>query len=481
MLARLRPYILLFLALTVVYHANFRPVDSSDSLPGSLIPFALILDHSIHLDRFVPWLRGHVWYTPFVTRKARGHYFSSYPIGGPLLVSPLYLPIAFIGLRDWDTASLVMFARIAEKFAATTVTALSAVLFLLLLKRITSTPWAWCLTLVYALATETWSVSSQALWQHGPGELAIIGCFYCLERWTEDRSRNGWLWLAGACVGASFVIRPTNLALLPAVFVGLLFARASLAQHVRLLAAPLLGGLLIASYNLYVFQQLSGGYATAVLKGSIWPGLLGLYLSPSRGLLIYTPVALFALCAFLPSVAPARRKFSLLVVTSVAFIILESLVISRSVMWWGGYCWGPRLLSELVPPLIILMALGVSWIDRPWPRRAFAVLALYSVLIQAVGVFFYPNGHWDGTPEGVDAKNGRLWNWRDNPIGRTVSGGVYWEPYSIVGAAVTGGLAAAQLRMHELNVNPYEQAAPASDKPDTDKPGKVLRANPGLP
>jgi hypothetical protein len=159
----------------------------------------------------------------------------------------------------------------------------------------------------------------------------------------------------------------------------------------------------------------------------------------------------------------ARRKHKLLLVTAVVFIILESLLISRSVMWWGGYCWGPRLLTELVPPLIILMALGVPWIDRPWPRRVFAVLALYSVLIQAIGVFFYPNGHWDGTPEGVDAAHGRLWNWRDNPIARTVSGGVYWEPYAIVSAAVTRGLPAARLRMRELNVNPYEQAKPAAD------------------
>ena len=55
----------------------------------------------------------------YVIHEAHGHYFSRYPIGGPLLVSPLYFPFAFIGLRDWDPGSLVMFARIAEKFTAT--------------------------------------------------------------------------------------------------------------------------------------------------------------------------------------------------------------------------------------------------------------------------------------------------------------------------------------------------------------------------
>ncbi len=475
MLLRLRPYILLFLGLTVVYHVNLRPVDSGDSLPAYLTPLAVVLDHTVHLDRFVPWLRANVWYTPSVIHQANGHYFSSYPIGGPLLVTPLYLPLAFTNLIHWDPASLVMFARIAEKFVATAVAALSAVLLLLLLKRITTRPWAWCLTLVYALATETWSISSQALWQHGPGELAIVGCFYGLERWTEDRAHNGWLWLCGACVAAAFIIRPTNLPLLPAVLVGLWFVKAPLSQRLRAwartLAIPLAAGLLLASYNLYVFQHISGGYAVAVIQGSILPGLAGLFVSPGRGLLIYTPVALFALAAFLPRAPAARRQHSPLMITAVAFIILESLVISRSIIWWGGYCWGPRLLTELIPPLMVLMAIGVQAIDRPWPRRAFAVLAVYSILIQAVGVFFYPNGHWDAIPQPVDAANGRLWNWRDNPIARTVRGGLYWQPYAILGAAITGGIPAARLRMRELNVNPYEQA----------EPGKISRAGRGLP
>ncbi len=475
MLARLRPYVLLFLGLTVVYHANLRPVDSGDSLPAYLTPLAVVLDHTVHLDRFVPWLRANVWYTPSVIHQANGHSFSSYPIGGPLLVTPLYLPLAFTNLSHWDPASLVMFARIAEKFVATAVAALSAVLLLLLLKRITTTPWAWCLTLVYALATETWSISSQALWQHGPGELAIVGCFYCLERWIEDRACNRWLWICGACVAAALIIRPTNLVLLPAVLVGLWFVKAPLAKRLRAwartLAIPLAGGVVLASYNWYVFQRLSGGYAMTVLHGSVLPGLAGLFVSPGRGLLIYTPVALFALYAFSPSASVARRQHNPLVITAVVFIILESLVTSRSIIWWGGYCWGPRLLTELIPPLVVLMAIGVPAIDRPWPRRAFAVLAMYSVLIQAVGVFFYPNGHWDAIPQPVDAANGRLWNWRDNPIARTVRGGLYWQPYAILGAAITGGIPAARLRMRELNVNPYEQA----------EPGKISRAGRGLP
>jgi hypothetical protein len=470
MLARLRSYILLFVALTVIYHANLRPVDASDTLPGSLIPFAVVLDHSVTLDRFVPWLRAHVPYARTVTFHAHDHYFSAYPIGGPLFVSPLYLPLALVGrFRDWDPGSLVMFARIAEKFTATAIAALSAVVLLLLLKRITTTPWAWFLTLVYALGTETWSISSQALWQHGPGELAIIGCLLCLDRWSDNRARNGSLWLSGACAAAAFIIRPSNIVLLPALLAALLLAQATIEQRIRVFArvftVPLCAGLLLLGYNLYVFHSIAGAYPVAALYGYMLPGLAGLFLSPGRGLLIYTPIALFAVCAFLPGAGAARRQHSPLVAAAGVFIVLDSLVVSRWSVWWGGYCWGPRLLTELVPPLIVLMAVGVPWMEhsglRAWPRRAFAVLALYSVLIQAVGVFFYPKGQWDGTPHSVDAAPARLWDWRDNPIARTILAGPTWEPYAIVGAALTGGIPAAQRRMRELNANPYDESAPA--------------------
>lgn len=474
MFRRLRPYLLLFVALNIIYHANLRPVDSSDSLPASLIPFSVLLDHSITLDRFVPWLRGHVWYTPSVTHAAHAHYFSAYPIGGPLLVSPLYFPAAFLGLREWDTESLVVLARITEKFAASVVAALSAVLLLLLLERITSTHWAWVLTLVYALATETWSISSQALWQHGPGNLAIIGSFLCLELWSENRARARWLWLCGVCIAIAFAARPTSLVLVPALAVALLFARATLWDQIRMLTAPVVGGLLLAGYNWYVFDRLSGGYAVGLLRGSVFEGLAGIFVSPGRGLLFYTPIAIFALAAFAPAASGLRQKHTALFAAAIAFIIVDSYSLGVAVIWWGGYCWGPRMLTELAPPLVVLMALGVPAIDRPWPRRVFATLALYSMLTQAVGVFFYPNGHWDGLPDPVDDVHGRLWDWRDNPIARTIKGGLYWQPYSIVSVALTGGIPAAARRMDELKVNPFEQAQPVT-------PGKAPRADRGLP
>src|SRR5271170_2773830 len=91
-----RPYVLLFVLLSIVYHSNLRSVASGDSLPASLIPFSILLDGSIALDRFGPYMSQHVWYSSEVLHQTGGHWFSRFPIAGPALVTPLYFPVALV-------------------------------------------------------------------------------------------------------------------------------------------------------------------------------------------------------------------------------------------------------------------------------------------------------------------------------------------------------------------------------------------------
>jgi hypothetical protein len=102
-----------------------------------------------------------------------------------------------------------------------------------------------------------------------------------------------------------------------------------------------------------------------------------------------------------------------------------------------------------------LIAIGFPVITRRGLRPAFAAVAVYCCFIQAIGVFCYPKGRWDGFPVSVNDDPGRLWNWRDNPVSRTAHGGIAWEPYSIMSAAATGGLPAAARKLQELGINAF--------------------------
>ena len=452
---RARPYVLLFVLLSVVYHSNLRPVASGDSLAASLIPFSILFDGSITLDRFGPYMSEHVWYASAVLRKKGRHWYSLYPIAGPALATPIYFPIACVPwIAKQPPQTLIAIARIAEKVVAVMLASAAAIGLLFLLRRLTSGRAAWMLTLLFAFGTGNWSTSSQALWQHTFGQLAIIGCLYSIERWYASDLEARWYWLAGIFAACALVIRPTNLVLLPTLALVLWRRPARLVHYVRVFTPPVLAAALIATYNFAVFHSFAGGYPVQ-LDGRFFDGILGLLLSPGRGLFIYTPVAIFALAALAPRSRESRESHRLVVTAAGVFSVLHVALLSIWPVWWGGYCWGPRLLTEILAPVMILIAVGLPAIRSRGLKWAFAGTAVYCCLIQALGVYEYPKGRWDRLPVSVDIDPGRLWNWVDNPVIRTAEGGFAWEPYSVVSAVATGGWPAGEKKLQELGINPY--------------------------
>jgi hypothetical protein len=446
-----RAYVLLFLGLSLLYHSNLRPIASGDSLPAALIPFSILLDGSITLDRFGSYLDEHVGYEASVIRKKAGHWYSGYPIAGPVLATPLYLP-AVVFARHWPAGSLVAFARVYEKAVAVALAAGSALALLFLLRRIAPEA-AWLVTLLFAVGTGNWSTSSQALWPHTFGVPAIIGCFCAIERFSSPGPQAKWQWWAGIFAGCALAIRPTNAALLPALAVALLLQKAPLAGFLRVFGCPLVAVAGVAAYNLTLFQSPFGRYPTD-LNARALSAAAGIIAGPGRGLLIYMPVAIFAFRAFVPRVGDSRRKHQPLVAAASVFALFHIAFVALYPIWWGGYCWGPRLLTEILPSIMVLTVIGTPALTGGL-KWAFAAAALYGCFIQAVGAYCYPKGHWDHLPVSVDSQPSRLWNWADNPIGRTLEGGIAWEPYAIVGAGLRGGVPLAAQELQRLGINAY--------------------------
>jgi hypothetical protein len=242
------------------------------------------------------------------------------------------------------------------------------------------------------------------------------------------------------------MVRPANAAFALALAAALLIARAPIANYLRVFVPVAAAGAALAAYNLRVFGVFHGGHPLW-FHGAFLPGLAGLLFSPGRGLLIYTPVLVFA--------AAVRGRPSPLLTACLVFSALHLAIVAKWAMWWGGYCWGPRLLSELAAPLIVMTALATPRLASRPVRAAFATLALYSFLVQALGVYVYPRGRWDHTPVPVDHVPSRLWDWRDNPIARTLRADPAWEPFAVVRAYLEGGAPAARRRLNELGIRPY--------------------------
>jgi len=183
-----------------------------------------------------------------------------------------------------------------------------------------------------------------------------------------------------------------------------------------------------------MFGRLSGGYSSS-LTGNLLAGLAGLLFSPSRGLLVYSPVLLF----LAPAVWLWRRARRGRVVGACAlFAAAHVLVHAVWPIWWGGDCFGPRLLAETLPGLVLLLVPLLEWLERiRLARVAFIALAAFSVFVQFVGAFCYPKGDWHARPVSVSHHLERLWDWRDNPIRRDLSAGVELKGYAVLAELVT--------------------------------------------
>jgi hypothetical protein len=121
-----------------------------------------------------------------------------------------------------------------EKLAAALITALAMVFLFLAASRVTDPAWAATVAIVCAFGTSSFSISAQALWQHGAGQLFLSLFLYLVVASAGSERRLAW---AGLALGAAAAARATNL------LVGLPLAALLLVRHPR---AGLRFGLLAA-------------------------------------------------------------------------------------------------------------------------------------------------------------------------------------------------------------------------------------------
>ena len=212
------------------------------------------------------------------------------------------------------------------------------------------------------------------------------------------------------------VNRPTN------ALIALPLAAVVFAKHRRSIPAFLgLAAIPIALRAIYAWaywgSPLSLAQADPVpdvanFGGNPFVGLAGLLVSPSRGLLVFSPIFLFAVSAIGP--AWRRRKAEPLPIALGAGALGLLLVSAKWTIWWGGHTFGYRLLIEALPALVVLLAL--AWEERirsrPARRSAFLACLAWSVFVQALGAWLQPTGF----NQRMDRDQAIVWSVRESEI-----------------------------------------------------------------
>jgi hypothetical protein len=240
--------------------------------------------------------------------------------------------------------------------------------------------------------------------------LAKCGTFlpdYYMTRWFEKPSRYLCIALLGAGMFGAVVMLTLR---------ALMSRRmASDAENQALRRSTRRAAVLSAFGVLVVALILGKGITEVDLENTITAGY-GLLLSPSRGLIVFSPFLVIAGIASLGILA--RKQWSPLSWLCFVWLVVHTLMLARPHRWYGGHCYGPRLFTEALPAVILLTFLAWRSFESlgKKTRRAFAIsmsfLMLVSVFINTYqGVYNRHTTAWNTSPN-IDSFPENLFDWR---------------------------------------------------------------------
>jgi hypothetical protein len=317
-----------------------------------------------------------------------GRYYAQYGLGQSLLALPLYLlGRTAYALTGWGTG----------EFAARVGVMLLNPIILALLG---GTVYALCRALGYrrgvagamalsvGVASPLW-VYSKTFFSEPLLALGLTLAALLAHRGTRGKG-GGTPWLlSGMVLGGAILVKPIAVVVVPAYLLFAAWGPTGRRRRVLLLSLPVIVGIGgVAGYNVVRFgSPLDTGYRTAAWDVPPWVGLVGLLVSPGKGLVGYCPTVIAGVAGLIPLSRREPRTAGLMAGSSALYLGAH---VSYN-HWHGGGAWGPRLIMPIVPLLVLPLA---EWLQRPPRRRALqfglVVLIALSLTVQLPAILVHP-------------------------------------------------------------------------------------------
>jgi hypothetical protein len=406
---------LLLLTLFIFTLALISPVTyaSADS-HFSLIVSQSILEHgTIRLDAYYEVAPALFDAFDYQVDMQNGHWFYNYPTGSSLFSLP-FVGIALLAGSDMLVVSdNHMWQNI---LSALIVAAVFLAIYRIARSYLTLGP-SLAITVVTMLGSTLISTLSTALWNLGFAVLFVSLALGLVARYDSGRSRTVHPYYLGLFLFAAYLTRPSTV-----FFILIVLIYLAVKDSRSLLRAGAVSLILLILY--LVFSRVTyGSWLSSYYSAGSWlnlsgylPALYGVLLSPSRGILIYSPFLLLVVGGIL--LYARRGQQRLLFWLCALWVGLQILSVSATRMWWGGYSYGPRLLTDAIPGLVLMSA--VLWqalaprLSKGQRRLLFVVyffLGLIALLINSyVGLFNVKTPLWNAYPS-IDQYTEYLYDW----------------------------------------------------------------------
>ncbi|MEY4684268.1 MAG: hypothetical protein RLZ25_727 [Pseudomonadota bacterium] len=403
-LSRSQKRIILLLTILVVLINGIAtvPTTDGDSYGTLLVADSLLRYGSLSLENYSREILDLLGPRISMTHGLPFYYF---PIGS----SQLSLPI--VGVADLLGVDVMAQDAILQRVMASISSALIMVLMLRIGMR-WRRDWAgWIVPAVFWFGTAISSSTGTSLESH---DFAIVFALLAIDTilGMEDK-RDVRVWgILGTALFLAYLTRPTFSIFTIYFLLWLYTLSRPLAIKTGLVVGLLLGLFVLFSLNTYG-QVLPDYYLPKRLVGG-QPGtaIIGNLVSPARGLFIYS--SFLALVWLFPkSFLPPRGRGWLIL--SILWPVTHLLIISRFPHWWGGHSYGPRLMIDCLPGLLLLT------LSR-WPSPGIAhscklrsLILLASLLFSLFantwqGMFNLYTAHWCNAPD-IDDYPEYLFDW----------------------------------------------------------------------
>jgi hypothetical protein len=417
----------------LAFNANGREIGSTDTQPAKFLAIELASGHGLTLNHAIGRIPLLADRSGFV-RDRHGNWRSAYPVASGVAAGAVAWLLSVAHLVDLHAPQTPEFIA---KLTSSLLTALAVVWAFLVAARRLPPAWAAGLALALALGTNLWACVSQTLWQQETSMFALMGCLALLD---ADRPTRRRLFLIGLLLGIAGSARPQ---VVPTVAVLAIFLLVRHGRRGALALAPLaaLAALVVCANLAWFGHPLGAVPALEALHPQIhgvsssvgrapWTAAAGLLISPSRGLLVFSPIVLVALAGLSRTRKEGARSE---LAWCLAAALVQLVAYCFYSVWWGGHTFGPRYALDVLPLLVPACAAGLpAVLARRWSAAAATLALLWSVAVAAAGAFVYPAELWNQEPADVDRAHERLWEWRDSQIPRAWRAGLNPRNFHLV-------------------------------------------------